>query len=74
MTQQVQMIEPAEPEGRGFASRKWLLALLMLALSSGLLWGGRIGEAAWVEVSVWTLGLYMAGNGLSAFAAVWGRR
>jgi hypothetical protein len=64
-----------EPQERSrFASRKFLLAVLVVLLAAGLLAAGRIGDAAWVEVTIWAAGLYMAGNGLSAFAAAWGRR
>lgn len=75
MTQQIQMIDADPPEPRGFASRKWLLSVAVVAAATGLLWAGKIEAARWAEVVVWVTGLYMAGNGASsAVAALWGRR
>lgn len=74
-TQRIEMVDADPPEPRGFASRKFILAVATVAAATGLLLSGRIGEAAWVEVSIWCVGLYMAGNGASAaVVAVWGRR
>lgn len=71
--QRIELIEPAETSARHL-SRKWLLALLVIAAASGLLWAGRIDGARWGEVVIWITGLYMLGNGATAWAAVWGRR
>ena len=60
--------------GRGFASRKFVLALLVVLVSTGLLWSGKLDAARWVEAVTWAVGLYMLGNGASSWATVWGRR
>lgn len=73
--QRIEMIDADDPpEGRGFASRKFLLALLVVVGAAGLLWADKIDAARWVDVTTWALGLYMLGNGATAWAAVWGRR
>ena len=75
MSGPVEMVDADPPEPRGFASRKFILVVLVVLASAGLLLAGRIGEASWVEVTIWCVGLYMAGNGASAaVAALWGRR
>jgi hypothetical protein len=55
-----------DPNPNRWASRKWALALLVVILSTGLLWGGRIDAGRWAEVVIWVVGLYMVGNTASA--------
>lgn len=75
MTQQIDVAVPdAAADSRGFASRKWILALLVVALSTGLLWLGRIDAARWTDAVIWVTGLYMAGNGATALALAWGAK
>ena len=45
-----------------FASRKFLLTLLVLVAVTVLRVLGFVDTAAWSEVTRWALGLYMAGN------------
>lgn len=70
----IEMVDADQPEGRGFASRKFVLAVFAVLVTTGLLWAGKLTSANWVEAITWTVGLYMLGNGASAWAAVWGRR
>lgn len=64
----------ADHRGR-YGSRKWLLALLLVALSTGLRWAELIDSSDWVQTVTWVAGLYMAGNAGTAWAAAFtGRR
>lgn len=75
MTDSPQSSPQSSAERGRYGSRKWLLALLLVIGSTGLLWAGKIGAAAWAEVVIWVAGLYMAGNAGQAWAAAFtGRR
>lgn len=52
----------AEIAASRYASRKFLLAAATLLIATGLLIGGGLHSAEWVDMVRWTLGLYMAGN------------
>ena len=52
----------AAPDSTRYASRKFLLAVAMLAGTAAALAAGKIDAATWADVSKWVLGLYMAGN------------
>lgn len=59
------MTEPNAPPSaadRRYASRKFLLALLVLLAGGAFRVLGYVDPAAWVELTKWTLGLYCAGN------------
>ena len=47
---------------RRVASRKFMLAVCVLVLAAWLLLSGRIEAAVWSELTIYTLGLYFAGN------------
>jgi hypothetical protein len=47
---------------RRYASRKFLLALLVLITGGTFRVLGYIDAAAWVDLTKWTLGLYFVGN------------
>lgn len=49
-------------EDRRYASRKFLLTLLVLMAATALRVMGLIDPPAWADVVKWALGLYMAGN------------
>jgi hypothetical protein len=69
MTQTIETThaEPTARDGR-YGSRKFLLALLLVIGSTGLLLAAAIDAATWREVVIWVTGLYMAGNGATAWA------
>lgn len=59
---------------RRIASRKFLLAVSVLTLAAWLLLTGRIEDKVWSELTIYTLGLYFAGNVGTWFAdAIKGR-
>lgn len=45
-----------------YASRKFLLALLVLITGGAFRVLGYIDAAVWVDLTKWTLGLYFVGN------------
>lgn len=52
-----------------FFSRKWVLALLVVLISTVLCWFKQISGSEFVELVKWVVGLYMLGNVGSAVAA-----
>lgn len=53
------------------ARRQLAVALIVLFGTAGLLLSGRIGEASWLEATIWTVGLYMLGEAAGAWATTW---
>jgi len=49
-------------ETQGYTSRKFILAILGLAISSGLVWFGKIDGANFVTLNSVLGGAYMAAN------------
>lgn len=46
----------------GFSSRKFLIGLGTIALSTVLLWVGKIDQGNWVALLQWTIVGYLAAN------------
>lgn len=68
-------LAPTPADRSRYGSRKWLLALLVVLGSSALLLVGKIDMQTWAEVVIPVVGLYMAGNAGTAWAAAFtGRR
>lgn len=45
-----------------FASRKFILACVIVLIATGFRIAGLLDSAEWINVSTWLAGLYMAGN------------
>lgn len=52
-----------------FASRKFILAALLLLAALGLLIAGIIDQETWSGFSTWVLGLYVTGNVGASFVS-----
>jgi len=49
-------------EERRYASRKFLIAVVLVAATMALFVLGRIDAVLWADVTKWIVGLYYAGN------------
>lgn len=50
---------------------KFAIALLVIALASGLLWVGRLDGAQWVSAVTWTVAAYILGQVGAVVATGW---
>lgn len=51
-----------------YASRKFIMSMLMLIVTTALLVLGYLDDSVWASTVVWLTGLYMAGNAATWFA------